>query len=191
VRRTTEARTEVCAARPLLAGALVLLLAACAGNGEGLDQNGNPIGSGSSSGSSSGSASGSSSSSGSGSSGGVAFETIQDQVFTPICSKCHAGAGAPEGMQLTEGVAYSMIVDVPSQEVPTLDRITPGDAADSYLVQKIMGTAAVGAQMPDGCPVTQPCLSQATIDMIVQWVDEGAPPPASSSSSGGTAAEAP
>jgi hypothetical protein len=165
-------------------GMAALALGACAGNGEGLDQNGNPIGSGSSSGSGSGSSSGS----GSGSSSGVAFETIQDQVFTPICSKCHAGAGAPEGMQLTEGEAYGMIVNVQSQEVPGLDRIKPGDAANSYLVQKIMGTAAVGAQMPDGCPVTQPCLSQATIDTIVQWVDEGAPPPATGSSSSDAAA---
>jgi hypothetical protein len=181
VRRTTERKGA-----PLLPVlGLSLLLAACAGSGEGLDQNGNPIGSSS--------GSGSGSSSGAGSSGGVAFETIQDQVFTPICSKCHAGASAPEGMQLTEGQAYGMIVNVPSQEVPSLDRIKPGDSADSYLVQKIMGTAAVGAQMPDGCPVTQPCLSQSTIDMIVQWVEEGAPPPASSSSSsssGAAAAEA-
>ncbi len=161
-----------------------LALAACAGNGEGLDQNGNPIGSGSSSGASSSSGS----SSGSSSSGAtVAFETIQDQVFTPICSKCHAGASAPEGMQLSAGVAYDMIVNVPSQEVPTLDRILPGDPANSYLVQKIMGTAAVGAQMPDGCPITQPCLDAATIAMIAQWVSEGAPPPASSSSSAAAA----
>lgn len=152
-----------------------LALAACAGNGEGLDQNGNPIGSSSSS------SSGSSSGSGSGSSSGatVAFETIQDQVFTPICSVCHQGAGAPEGMQLSAGQAYAMIVGVPSQEVPTLDRILPDNPDESYLVQKIMGTAAVGAQMPDGCPITQPCLDAATIDLIRQWVSEGAPPPSS------------
>jgi hypothetical protein len=159
-----------------------LLLAACAGNGEGLDQNGNPIGSGvsgvSSSSSSSSSGGGSSSSSSSGAS--VSFETIQDQVFTPICAECHSGANAPEGMQLSEGQAYSMIVNLASQEVPTLDRIKPGDSANSYLVQKIMGTAKVGSRMPDGCPLTQPCLSDATIQMIAQWVDEGAPAPTSS-----------
>jgi len=160
----------------ILLGLAGLALGACAGNGDGLDQNGDPISSSSSS--SSGAGSSSSSSSG----GTVAFETIQDQVFTPICSVCHQGAGAPEGMQLTAGLAYSMIVNVPSMEVPTLDRIAPGDPANSYLVQKIMGTAAVGNQMPDGCPVTQPCLDAATIAMIVQWVSEGAPPPSSSSS---------
>lgn len=156
----------------------LLLLSACAGSGDGLDQNGNPIGSSSSSGSSS---------SGSGSSGGasVSFQTIQDQVFTPICAQCHAGASAPEGMQLTQGVAYSMIVNVASAEQATLKRIAPGDPDNSYLVQKIMGTAAVGAQMPDGCPITQPCLSAATIDLIRQWVSEGAPPPPSPASDAG------
>lgn len=150
------------------AALLIPLLAACSGSGAGLDQNGEPLGS-SSGGSSSG---GSSSSSGSAS---ADFQTIQDQVFTPICAQCHAGAGAPEGMQLSAGVSYGMIVNVPSQEQPSLLRIKPGDPDNSYLVQKIEGRAAVGAQMPDGCPITQPCLDQSTIDLIRQWVSEGAP----------------
>jgi hypothetical protein len=151
----------------------LLALAACAGDGEGLDANGNPIGSGSSTGGSTGSSTGSPG----GGSGGItaSFQSIQDNVFTPICSVCHAGAGAPEGMQLSAGVSYDMIVNVASQEQPELDRIKPGDPDDSYLLQKIEGTAATGAQMPDGCPVTQPCLDQATIDAIRQWVSDGAP----------------
>ncbi|MDB5978146.1 MAG: hypothetical protein JWR07_4906 [Nevskia sp.] len=167
-----------------LAGAL--LLSACAGSGDGLDQNGQPIGSSSSSSSGGGSSSGS----GSGSSGAtVSFQTIQDQVFTPICAQCHAGASAPQGLQLSQGEAYAMIVGVPSQEQPALKRIAPGDPDNSYLVQKIMGTAAVGAQMPAGCPITQPCLTTATIDLIRQWVSEGAPPPPSSSNDAGNPGE--
>ncbi len=37
---------------------------------------------------------------GSGNGGGgltADFQSIQDNVFTPICTKCHQGAGAPEG----------------------------------------------------------------------------------------------
>jgi hypothetical protein len=138
-------------------------LAACSGSGQGLDMNGNPIGS--------------SSGSGGSSSGGISadFQSIQDHVFTPICAQCHAGAGAPEGLQLSEGQSYDMTVNHRAQENPLLFRIKPGDADNSYLVQKIMGTAAVGSQMPDGCPQTQPCLDQATIDAIRQWVANGAP----------------
>ena len=159
-------RLRGCLLLPLLA------LAACAGNGDGLDANGNPIGSGGS-----GSSTGGTTGAPGGGSGGItaSFQSIQDNVFTPICSVCHQGAGAPEGMQLSASVSYDMIVNVPSQEQPGLDRIMPGDPDNSYLVQKIEGVAATGAQMPDGCPVTQPCLDQTTIDAIRQWVSDGAP----------------
>jgi len=138
----------------------VLALAGCAGNGEGLDENGRPIG------------------------GGPiplapTFESIQQNVFTPICSVCHQGATAPLGMRLTADVSYAMIVNVDSVEVPTLRRIQPGDPNISYLVQKIEGRAAVGGRMPlNGTP-----LPQATIDVIRQWVASGAPRTSSSSPS--------
>jgi hypothetical protein len=138
------------------------LLAACAGNGEGLDANGQPL-----------------------VPGGAAppplsadFESIQENIFTPICSVCHAGASAPEGLRLDAADSYNLLVGVPSTEVPALLRVKPGDPADSYIIQKLQGHAAVGAQMPDGCPTTQPCLSTTTIGFIQQWITNGAPPAA-------------
>jgi len=140
----------------------VALLAACAGNGEGLDANGNPLVPGSS--------------------GppplSADFESIQENIFTPICSVCHAGATAPEGLRLDAADSYNLLVGVPSTEVPSLDRVKPGDPTDSYIIQKLQGHAAVGAQMPDGCPTTQPCLSATTIGFIQQWITNGAPPAA-------------
>src|SRR5436305_208713 len=88
--------------------ALISCIAGCAGNGKGLDQNGEPIG-----------ASG-------GNPGGAGgpvtadFESIQANVFTPICSKCHIGAGAPEGLQLDASHSYNLLVGVPSVEQPDL-----------------------------------------------------------------------
>jgi hypothetical protein len=138
------------------------LLAACAGNGDGLDANGQPL-----------------------APGGSAtlplsadFESIQENIFTPICSVCHAGASAPEGLRLDAADSYNLLVGVPSTEVPSLDRVKPGDPTDSYIIQKLQGHAAVGAQMPDGCPTTQPCLSATTIGFIQQWITNGAPPAA-------------
>ena len=140
----------------------IALLAACAGNGDGLDANGQPL-----------------------VPGGSAppplsadFESIQENIFTPICSVCHAGASAPEGLRLDAANSYSLLVGVPSTEVPSLDRVKPGDPTDSYIIQKLQGHAAVGAQMPDGCPTTQPCLSATTIGFIQQWITNGAPPAA-------------
>jgi hypothetical protein len=135
--------------------------ASCTGNGDGLDQNGQPITSGSSS------------------SGGTVtadFESIQENVFTPICSKCHIGAGAPEGLQLDAAHSYNLLVGVPSTEQPELDRVKPGDPDDSYMVRKIEGLAGIqGGQMPLG----ETPLPQATIDAIRQWITNGAPNAAS------------
>ena len=129
--------------------------AGCAGNGEGLDQNGQPI-------------------SGGGPGGPITadFQSIQDNVFTPICSKCHIGAGAPEGLQLDAGHSYNLLVGVPSVEQPALLRVKPGDPDDSYMVHKVEGLSGItGGQMPLG----ETPLPQATIDAIRQWITNGAP----------------
>jgi hypothetical protein len=147
-------------------GLLCTLLAGCAGSGEGLDNNGRPIGS-----------------EGSGGPLTATFQSIQDNVFTPICSVCHAGGAAPQGLRLDAANSYAMIVDIPSVEVPSLLRISPGNPDASYLVQKIEGHAAVGAQMPFGGPP----LPAATIATIRQWVSDGAPPAMAASGAGALA----
>jgi Bacterial Ig-like domain len=148
------------------------LTAGCAGNGDGLNQQGDPIGSSSSS--------SSSSSGGSASSGGAVtadFQSIQDNVFTPICSKCHIGASAPEGLQLDAAHSYNLLVGVPSVEDGSLDRVKPGDPDHSYMVLKIEGAMGiVGGQMPLG----ETPLPQATIDAMRQWIMDGAANAASS-----------
>jgi hypothetical protein len=138
-------------------GASWLLLAACAGNGAGLDANGEPI-----------------------TPGGTTpplsadFDSLQANIFTPICSVCHVGGSAPEGLQLDAAHSYNLLVGVPSTEVPSLLRVKPGDPDNSYLIQKLEGTAAVGARMPRGGPY----LSAETIAFIRQWITNGAPPSA-------------
>jgi hypothetical protein len=139
-------------------------VAGCAGNGEGLDMNGRPLNGG-------GSASG-----GGGGGGGTPgitadLKSIQDNVFTPICTQCHEGAAAPLGLRLDAASAYAMLVNAPSAEVPSLNRVTPGDPDNSYLIQKLEGRAAVGGQMPLG----QPALPAAAIATIRQWIANGAP----------------
>ncbi len=137
----------------------LVFAAACAGSGEGLDTNGQPLLPG----------------------GGAPpplsadFESIQENILTPICSVCHAGSAAPEGLRLDAADSYNLLVGVPSTEEPSLPRVKPGDPANSYIIQKLLGTAAVGARMPYGCPATQPCLSTATIAFVQQWITNGAP----------------
>ncbi|HEY6642114.1 hypothetical protein [Povalibacter sp.] len=135
----------------LLMTAASLAVAGCAGNGEGLDENGRPI------------------------DGGPVplaptFASIQQNVFTPICTGCHVGAQAPLGLRLDEASSYAMLVNAPSAEVPSLMRVRPGDPDGSYLLHKLQGSAAIGGRMPLGGPP----LPQATIDVIRQWITDGA-----------------
>ena len=105
---------------------------------------------------------------------GLSFDQIQTQVFTPTCTNvgCHSGTSPPGGLNLEAGNSFSLLVGVASAEVPTLFRVDPGDADNSYLIQKLEGTAAVGQQMPlGGTP-----LNQTVIDDIRQWIDDGANP---------------
>lgn len=136
---------------------MVGLLAGCAGNGKGLDENGNPIGSG-------------------GGGGTLAFDptftNIKNNVFTPICTQCHAGAGAPQGLRLSADSAYTMLVGVQSEERPQYLRVQAGNPGDSYIIRKLEGGPDIaGAQMPYNLPP----LSQETINSIRAWIQKGAP----------------
>jgi hypothetical protein len=100
------------------------------------------------------------------------FEFVQNNIFTPSCalSGCHAGPSPQQGMNLSAGQAYAALVNVPSTEQPSLLRVRPGNPDQSYLVQKIMGTAAVGARMPlGGAP-----LSDSQIQAVRDWIAAGA-----------------
>lgn len=141
------------------------LLSACAGNGQGLNANGQPA-----------------------APGATAdqpltadFQSIQDNVFTPICVRCHSGASAPEGLQLDAAHSYALLVGVPSSEVPSTERVKPGDPDSSYIVLKLENAPGiVGVQMPYGGPY----LPQATIDVIRQWITNGAQQGAPAAASG-------
>ena len=103
---------------------------------------------------------------------GPNFSEIQANVFTPTCATtgCHFGAGAPQGLRLDEANSYALLVGVGSMEEPSVLRVAPGDPNNSYLIQKLEGTAATGQQMPFNAPP----LPQATIDVIRQWISDGA-----------------
>ena len=133
---------------------LIVLAATAGGSGEGLDANGRPIGE-------------------SGTDDGTLRPTlasIQQNVFTPVCTACHAGAGAPQGLRLDEANSAASLIGVPSNEVPSVRRVAPGDADASYLIAKLDGSASVGGRMPLGGPY----LDAATIGVIREWIEQGA-----------------
>lgn len=98
--------------------------------------------------------------------------SIQANVFTPRCafSGCHSGGSAPQGLNLDAGSSFANLVEVASNEVPSLFRVAPGDPDASYLIRKLQGEAAVGARMP----LVGPPLPQSTVDVIREWISTGA-----------------
>ena len=111
---------------------------------------------------------------GSSSSGGVMLAptlvSIQANVFTPICTHCHTGASAPQGLRLDDGTSCANLINVHSPQDSSLIRVVPGNANASFIIQKLEGTQTVGARMPFGGPY----LPQSTIDVIRQWITNGA-----------------
>jgi Bacterial Ig-like domain len=146
--------------KTIVATVAAAALYGCAGNGNGLDSNGNPT------------------TPGGGSGGGALtadFQSIQENVFTPICTRCHAGASAPEGLQLDATHSYALLVGVTSTEQPSVLRVEKGDPDSSYIIRKLQGSSGIsGQQMPFGGPY----LPQSTIDVIRQWIANGAQPSA-------------
>jgi hypothetical protein len=100
------------------------------------------------------------------------FDSIQANIFEPLCEHCHAGANAPVGLRLDAANSYALLVGIRSGLRPGVQRVAPGDANNSFLIQKLEGTAGVGERMPAGLPP----VPQADIAVIRQWITDGAQP---------------
>ncbi len=125
-----------------------------AGSGEGLDISGRPISEG----------------------GDVplapTLASVQANVFNPSCIVCHSGANAPQGLRLDAANSFTNLVGVGSQQDGSFLRVAPGEPGQSYLIQKLEGTASTGEQMPLGGPA----IPQSTVDYVRQWITDGAMP---------------
>lgn len=97
-----------------------------------------------------------------------------EPLFARNCasSGCHGGP-TPTGLDLSDGVAYGAIVAVPSVQLPTMNLVTAGDPAESYLLLKLKDEQAAaggaGDVMPPGFG-----LAQTDIDRVEAWIAAGA-----------------
>lgn len=95
-----------------------------------------------------------------------------DQDLQPIldqrCVSCHGGSSPDAGLDLSAGVAYANLLNVPSGENSQFLLVAPGNSADSYLIMKMMDDARTsGRSMRYG-------LSDADIALFAEWIDLGA-----------------
>jgi hypothetical protein len=77
------------------------------------------------------------------------------------------GANPSASLNLEANNSYMMLVGVASSQNSGIQRVAPNDPDNSYLIQKLEGTA--GTQMPPNDP-----LDQADINTIRQWISAGA-----------------
>ncbi|MGD9762783.1 MAG: hypothetical protein AB7V27_03615 [Candidatus Binatia bacterium] len=114
------------------------------------------------------------------SSGGSAFDVIQEEIFNPNClgAGCHNSTSRSGNLDLSPGVSYQSLVNVvPDNFVAAskgLLRVTPLEPDQSFLIIKLTGPGeGEGSRMPQGADP----LPQDQIDMISDWILDGAPPP--------------
>ena len=89
--------------------------------------------------------------------------------FSCAVSGCHNSA-AEAGLNLSQCVAYSNLVNVDSTQVPNKKRVLPNDAQNSCLVEIIYGRQSVGSRMP----LNRSGLNSAQIQNIRNWINQGA-----------------
>ncbi|HEY4612075.1 MAG TPA: hypothetical protein VII11_03755 [Bacteroidota bacterium] len=89
------------------------------------------------------------------------------------CTSCHGGSG---GLFLTAGQSYANLVNVNAQaSCTTLKRVLPGNPDQSVLYIRTSSDSpntqcGTNSRMPQGSPR----LPQATIDLIKDWINQGA-----------------
>jgi hypothetical protein len=107
------------------------------------------------------------------------WSAIHAQAIGPVCGGCHGGSGGLSGLGDCS-TALANLIDVASSELPTMDRVEPGDPTTSWLMHKLDGTQGsftaqcsgmfCGSQMPLGGPF----FDLDTRDAIRTWISNGA-----------------
>jgi len=107
------------------------------------------------------------------------------QIFSTYCIRCHVPGGIgyeqtggddDDGLNLTFEASYAALVNRPTFQKPSETprwRVLPGEPDSSYLLDKIrVDPPKSGSRMPLNGP---PFLSQADIELIQRWIEDGAP----------------
>jgi len=119
----------------------------------------------------------------------ITFTTIYDTIINVRCVGCHApgGGGLTTGKldMSTPTLAYTDLVGVAAMgtgtgamcsAIPGLVRVVPGSSATSLLWEKVNAKVNTTATVPCGSPMplTGAALSQAQVDEIAAWINQGA-----------------
>jgi len=95
---------------------------------------------------------------------------IQQKVFTQTCtvSNCHGSTNNQANLLLTDGNAFSNLVNVQSFLFPQFKRVLPDSSSKSLLIKILKG------EVSPRMPLNRTPLDPAVIDSIARWIDRGA-----------------
>ncbi len=103
------------------------------------------------------------------------YERDVQPIFRHECLKCHDAKEHKGKLDLTDGVAYKNLVNVPSREEEAFVRVKPGDPESSYLWLKLMHRTKEGSGMPKGIFFARK-LDEKDLSLIKTWISAGAQP---------------
>jgi hypothetical protein len=98
-------------------------------------------------------------------------------IFTAKCATlgCHSDSTRSGGLTLTAGKARPAMLNVRAT-FPKWILLKAGNPKKSFLVRKLFPLSGLlGSPMPQGCRITNTCLTPEELATIIAWVQAGAP----------------
>ena len=111
---------------------------------------------------------------------GVSYATSIRSLLNTTCAGagCHSINNPMQGLRLNTDSSYKYLFNRAATELPAMKRVNAFHPDSSYMIHKIQGTQStvggVGVRMPEGCPGARACLPDATINLIRNWILQGA-----------------
>lgn len=100
----------------------------------------------------------------------AAYTETVEPVVSRKCAACHNDRSPGSGVSFQKGSGYDYLVNVASEELPSMPRVTPGDIENSYLAHKILGThedvGGSGSKMPPSGR-----LRDNEVEAILAWIN--------------------
>jgi len=108
----------------------------------------------------------------------IRYEQIQnifstDSGGTLLCLGCHPGSVGAGNLGLAPESSYGNLIGVPSDGVPGMPRVSPGDPLNSLLFLKLNCDNPPG--LGDRMPLNRAPLSVAQQALFFDWIRLGAP----------------
>lgn len=93
---------------------------------------------------------------------------IQSEIFNTTCIQCHGASGhAAAGLDLLAGNSLENLISVPSRKIPGMDRVAPGQSAESELFLILDSEISADWNYDHSVEVVR----QEKLDLIRNWID--------------------